>query len=85
MGGVVTTDRLAESTVRDWTVQDNVRLNNCQLTPGTRLSILGERGSFTFVRFVSRPDGRCWLDVIGGAPGVTKFRSFRPARIGKVE
>jgi hypothetical protein len=71
--------------VRDWTVQDTVCLNGHTLTPGTKLSILGERGSFTFVRYVSRPDGHCWLDVIGGPPGATKFRSFRPSRIGDVQ
>ena len=79
------TYRVAEPASRDWTVQDTLRVNGCDLRPGTRLSILGERGSFTFLRYVTRPDGHCWVDVIGGPPGATKYRSFRPARIGKVE
>lgn len=65
----------------DWTVQDTVCLNGFVLRPGTELAILGERGKFKFLRYVTRPDGHCWIDVIGGPAGVTKFRSFRPARV----
>ena len=75
------TNRVVESPVRDWTVQDTFTFNGLVLTPGTRLSILRERGSFTFLRYVTRPDGHCWVDVIGGAPGTIKYRSFRPDRI----
>lgn len=61
-----------------------------QLTPGTPVKIRGERGVFTFVRYVvTEPADRRrkraeWIDVIGGTPGVVMYRSFRPDRIGRV-
>jgi hypothetical protein len=54
------------------------------LTPGRELSIAGERGRFRFVKHVTTPDGRQWVDVVGGPEGHTMTRSFRPDRIRTV-
>nr|WP_211216031.1 hypothetical protein [Catelliglobosispora koreensis] len=62
-------------------MSESVRIGGRLLEPGTRLKIAGERGTFRFIRYVTRPDGHCWLDVIGGLPGAAKFRSFRPERV----
>lgn len=73
-----------ETTTLDWTIQDTASVHGWVLKPGTEVSIRGERGRFTFIRYVERPDGHCWVDFIGGLPGATMFRSFRPDRISNV-
>lgn len=74
-----------------WQVSDTFQHGARVLTPGTMLTIKGERGArFRFVRFVSAPPAprrrtrREWIDVVGGTPGVIMDRSFRPDRIARV-
>lgn len=68
----------------DWVVSDHIVVNGRHVEPGTELKISGERGRFRFQRHVARPDGREWVDVIGGPEGAPSFRSFRPERIRRV-
>jgi len=62
--------------------------NGRHVRPGTELSIRAERGRFRFVRHVQLPDGRAWVDVIGGKStrrGTVELeRSFRPDRVTQV-
>lgn len=65
----------------DWTITTEWRKGPRTLvTPGTELSIAGERGRFRFVRHISRPNGLEWVDVIG----TSGWRSFRPERVRRV-
>lgn len=50
------------------------------VTPGTELTIEGEKGRFRFVRLVITDTSK-WIDVIGGKVGHEKSRSFRPERV----
>lgn len=56
--------------------------------PDTELSITGMRGRFRFMRHVLLPDGREWLDVVGGkstSKGVVELdRAVRPDRVRTV-
>lgn len=69
----------------DWVESDEVTINGRTVTPGTELSIRGERGRFRFLRHVARP-GRAveWIDVWGGPKGSEHLRSFRPDRVRTV-
>ena len=68
----------------DWTDKRGLTRT---LEPGTEVTVTGERGKFRFCEHVEvPPHGRTrkpreWIAVIGGVPGVTKFRFFRPGRI----
>lgn len=74
----------------NWHVSASYQHGSQQLTPGRLLKIRGERGQFRFLRHVMaepadhRRKRREWIDVVGGTPGVTMFRSFRPDRIRRV-
>lgn len=69
----------------DWTVSTTWKSPSGRiLTPGTELSIRGERGRFRFVKHVKRPNGVEWIDVWGGRGNVESFRSFRPEAIRRV-
>lgn len=70
--------------VLDWTVAHEWTRNGRRVIPGTELRISGERGRFRFVKYVSRPNGTSWVDVIGGPKGFEKWRSFRPERVRTV-
>lgn len=56
--------------------------------PGTELSITGLKGRFRFMRHVRLPDGREWLDVVGGkttSKGTVELdRAVRPDRVRTV-
>lgn len=66
-----------------WDVSPTVRLRNRQVTPGTRLRIRGERGTFTFRQFVRNTrTGAEWLDV--NATDAGTFRAFRPERVASI-
>lgn len=63
-------------------VEEEIVLNGRKVTPGTELSIHGERGRFRFVRQVTTPTSM-WVDVIGPAK-VDQWRSFTLDRIKTV-
>ncbi len=74
-----------------WVVSETYQHGGRLLTAATYITIQGERGGvFRFVRHVLVPPAgrrrkpREWVDVIGGTAGVTMWRSFDPARIGRV-
>lgn len=56
----------------NWIVSEECRINNKIVTPGTELSIRGERGRFKFLKHVINSDYE-WIDVLS-ATG--QFRSF---------
>lgn len=70
------------------TITTEWRCNGRHVQPGTELSITGVRGRFRFIRHVQLPDGRCWIDVVGGRQtrkGTVELeRSFRPDRVHTV-
>lgn len=55
-----------------WVVSHECRINNKVITPGTELSIKGQRGRFKFVKHVVNGNYE-WIDVVG--PG-KESRSF---------
>lgn len=67
----------------DWTVVTETRVNGRILTPGTEVSIRGERGRFRFVKRVTNPRAD-WLDFVGGKKGHAAFRSFGEDRVRRV-
>lgn len=64
-----------------WQVAEAVRLRNREVRPGTTLKITGERGTFAFLRHVTLPDGREWIDTRDAGGG---WRSFRPERVRSI-
>jgi hypothetical protein len=69
-----------------WIVSDVYTMPNGKtLTLGTEVTVRGERGArFRFYSHTRTPDGREWLDCMGGPVKVTMWRSFRPDRISRV-
>jgi hypothetical protein len=69
-------------------VHDSIVINGHTVTPGTELSIKGERGRFRFIKHVQRrrPSGEEveWIDVWGGPKHSPQLRSFRPDRVRTV-
>jgi hypothetical protein len=70
--------------MNDWTISSHTRVNGRVVTPGTEVTIRGERGRFRFVKHVRNGAGNEWVDVYGGPKGHETLRSFRPARIRTV-
>jgi hypothetical protein len=52
--------------------------------PGTEMSIIGERGRFTFKYPSWNKEGRMSLTFVGGLPGHESYRSFYVERVKKV-
>lgn len=67
-----------------WTRSTEYRVNGRVLTPGTEVSIRGERGRFRFQCHVRTEAGTEWLDFIGGSKGVVMFRAFHEDRVRTV-
>lgn len=79
------TAKVHSVTPEDWTVSDSYSAGGKDIRRGTELAIRGERGGrFRFVEHVRRSNGVEWITVIGGARGVSMYRSFRPDRISRV-
>lgn len=64
-----------------WTCADAAQLRGRIVRPGQALKIRGERGTFRFVRHVSLPDGREWVDVRDGNGALRAFYVGRVARV----
>ena len=74
-----------EDPTGEWvTTTEFIAPNGRHLSPGTEVSITGERGRFRFQRHVVTEKGVEWIDVIGGPKGSSQWRSFRPDRIKRV-
>jgi len=56
----------------NWIVNEEFRINNKIVTPGTELSIRGERGRFKFLKHVINSEHE-WIDVLSTTG---QFRSF---------
>lgn len=67
-----------------WTIETETRVNGRILTPGTEVSIKGERGRFRFVKRVRTDKGADWLDFIGGPVNAPSWRSFGEERVKRV-
>jgi hypothetical protein len=63
-----------------WIVSEECRINNKVVTPGTELSIRGERGRFKFLKHVINSEHE-WIDVLGTSG---QFRSFGIDRVKTV-
>ncbi|UIW13318.1 hypothetical protein SEA_CREWMATE_67 [Arthrobacter phage Crewmate] len=68
----------------DWHEHDHAEANGRHITPGTEVSIRGERGRFRFLKRVTRDDGREWLDFWGGPKGCEAWRSFAADQVRRV-
>jgi len=68
----------------DWHESFEAEANGRHITPGTEVSIRGERGRFRFMKKVTRDNGREWLDFWGGPKGAEAWRSFSEDRIKRV-
>jgi len=69
----------------DWIETTQTTVNGRLLTPGTEVSIRGERGRFRFIKRVERPErGLVWLEFWGGPKGAAQWRSFAPDRVRTV-
>jgi hypothetical protein len=69
----------------DWIEHLEATVNGRVLTPGTEVSIRGERGRFRFIKRIERPgQGLEWLDFWGGPKGAEQWRSFYPERVKTV-
>ena len=68
-----------------WVVDFEAVLLGQQVVPGNRLRIAGEKGTFRFIKYVLSTETEAeWCDVVGGAPGCTAYRSFRPEKVVEV-
>lgn len=61
-----------------------VRVHGRDLTPGTEVTISGERGRYRFVGASTTSSQRLVLDFIGGRAGHECWRSFYPERVKTV-
>ena len=57
-------------------------LNNRNVTRGTKLRFKGERGVFTFIKYVERETGPDWIDVFDKNG---QFRAFYADRLKTVK
>lgn len=58
-----------------WVETTETKVNGRTLTPGTEVKLAGRPGRFRFVKHVTTPDGKQWLDFIGGKSGYTSWVS----------
>ncbi|WAB10836.1 hypothetical protein SEA_TUCK_62 [Arthrobacter phage Tuck] len=68
--------KLKKNLPADWHEHDSAEANGRHITPGTEVSIKGERGRFRFLKRVTRDSGAEWLDFWGGPKGCEAWRSF---------
>ena len=67
-----------------WVYETEIQIHGRNVTPGTELKIIGERGRFRFQRQVTNHNGVTWIDVWGGPKGMECMRSFRIDRVKRV-
>jgi hypothetical protein len=68
----------------DWHEYLEAEANGRHITPGTEVSIRGERGRFRFIKRVVRDSGKEWLDFWGGPKGAENWRSFSADQVRRV-
>lgn len=59
-------------------------INGRYLTPGTEVSITGQRGRFRYIDCQTAKSGALVLNFVGGTSGHEKLRSFHPDRVKTV-
>jgi hypothetical protein len=67
-----------------WEYKTEIQINGRNVSAGTELKIIGERGRFRFIRFVKSGSGAEWIDVWGGPKGADQWRSFKLDRVKRV-
>ncbi len=67
-----------------WVYETEIQIHGRNVTPGTELKIVGERGRFRFQQQVTNHNGVSWIDVWGGPKGMESLRSFRIDRVKRV-
>jgi len=68
----------------EWEYTTEIQVHGRNISPGTELKIIGERGRYRFIRFVKNTSGAEWVDVWGGPKGAEQWRSFKLDRIKRV-
>lgn len=76
--------KLKKNLPADWHEHDHAEANGRRITPGTEVSIRGERGRFRFLKRVTRDSGAEWLDFWGGPKGCEAWRSFSADQVRRV-
>jgi hypothetical protein len=86
-----TRDRSNEPHPFGWIESTEVRVNGRVLTPGTEVKLIdrsdpkrNRRGRFRFVKHVVTPDGKEWLDFIGGKAGHEAWTSAYASEVRTV-
>lgn len=67
----------------DWVISEEIQVNGRNVSAGTELSFIGERGRYRFIKHVKTPTAE-WIDVVGGYTNYKAFRSFRPEKVKTV-
>lgn len=60
----------------------DLSLNNRNVSSGTKLKFKGERGDFSFIKYVERDQGKDWIDVFDKNG---QFRAFYADRLKTVK
>jgi len=68
----------------NWVITTEISINGRNVSPGTELSIKGERGRFRFMQHVVNANGVEWIDVVGGRKNYDLQRSFKIDRVKTV-
>lgn len=68
----------------EWQYKTEIQVNGRNVTAGTELKIIGERGRFRFIRHVKNSKDAEWIDVWGGAKGAEQWRSFKLDKVKRV-
>lgn len=76
--------KLKKNLPADWQEHEHADANGRHITPGTEVSIKGERGRFRFIKRVVRDSGAEWLDFWGGPKGCEAWRSFSADQVRRV-
>lgn len=69
----------------DWIEDREVKIHGRIVTPGTELSIKGERGRMRFIKQVTRPErGYQWIDVADPQGQIRSFYLDRVRRVHRI-
>lgn len=67
-----------------WVYETEIQINGRNVSKGTELKIIGERGRFRFIQHITTGNGKSWIDVWGGPKGSEGTRSFYLDRVKRV-
>lgn len=81
-GEMIRRKRVVPAVTREYL--DAATVHGRQLSPGTEVSIVRERGRFRFINATVTAAGETVLNFVGGSSGHEAFRSFYPERVRTV-